>query len=486
MGLTTASEFANRAIGTSGSKVQESSAKLALGKAFTKASQDAAGSAIEMKLEADKAGLRQASKNASQGAALIQSGDAAYEKTLNELIRMRELATQVNNAALQTEERAQANAEFAERLAQIDRIASTTRFGELELLGGGGGSASLHSATAAVAEAITGGVASANALPGTLNAATNGYITGSVDSISVVDAAAGSYTVTMQVGDQTFEGTTTPAIAGVLTLTSTGPAGNVIALDYDGTAITGITSAGTLQAALTTSFGNASLTSASADISGIANSYDTATFAVTSSTGPGSYALSYNSANTTFTLSDEAGNSWNEVVTASAGTAQSVTFGNGVSFSTVAGFVGTADFAQITFGVSAGTNVSLDFQTSTKATDISNVTFTAATTASLGLSNATIATVPGAVTALDNISTAINSLNIARAGLGAAQSGFESTIALNAVQSENLGEIQGTFTNLDYAAEQTKMQEANVKMQASISVAAMNNQNMQLMLKLLN
>ena len=484
MGNTSSAIIANRYIREANLKVQESSAKIASGLAFTKASQDAAGSAISKKISADQAGLRQAGKNAKQGASLIQTADKAYDKALNELIRMRELATQVNNGALQDDERAQANAEYQQRLNQLNTIADTTRFGTLSLLNGGGGAVTLHSATAAVAEGISGAIAGpANTILATLNAATTGFTSGAISDIVVSKSTATEYKISMKVGEQTFEGVTTPVLNTAYTLTSTADPANRVVFDYHATDVSGITSVATFKAALDQAFSNATILSASADISSIANSYDVTTFATSSSTAVDKYALTYDATINTFKLSDSSGKSWTETAVAGA---QTIRFGNGLAFNTVAGFLATASFAQVTFDVTSGTSVSLNFQTNIQGTDVSTVNFVSSTTADLGLTGSTILEAANAVTALTLIGDAINSLNIARANIGALQSRFESIVANNEVQIENLGAIQGTFSDLDYADEQTKLQAENVKMQAAISMSAMANQNMQLMLKLLN
>ena len=160
----TAAVIANRYIGKATKRSTELSGKIAAGTNITRSSQDPAGLSIASKIKADQAGLRQAAKNAKQGSSLIQTADKAYDKVLQELTRMRELATQVNNGALQSDERAQSNAEYQQRLLQIDSIADTTRFGVMSLLNGGGGSVTLHANGAAVAAEVSGAVASGTAM----------------------------------------------------------------------------------------------------------------------------------------------------------------------------------------------------------------------------------------------------------------------------------------------------------------------------------
>ncbi len=476
--------IANRYIGEAAKRSTELSGKIAAGTSITKASQDAAGSAIASKIKADQAGLRQAAKNAKQGASLIQTADKAYEKVLQELTRMRELATQVNNGALQADERAQANAEYQQRLQQIDSIADTTRFGVMSLLNGGGGDVTLHSNGAAVAAAVSGAVASGTAMTAGTIASQTGFNSGAITEINVEDTSSASiFKVSMKIGDQLYEGLVDPVDDGTMTVTSVSNSANSITWTLGASATADMATSGATKLHLTNSLSNASLVAASADAAA-ANTFDVASFSASSSTAEGKYSVTFNNVTDTFTLQNEAGQTWTKAITATAGV-DAVEFDNGLSFNMVAGFDGSADITQVTVGVGAGDNVSLDFQTNIKGTDISTVNFVSSTTSDLNLAGGDINTVTGAVTALDEINDAINSINIARANIGALQSRFESIIENNAIQEENLGEIQETFTGLDYARTQTDLTRANVQMQAAIAIASQKNQEMNLVLKLL-
>ena len=68
--------------------------KLSTGKRINASKDDSAGQAIAMRLEGEVRGLAIASRNASDGQALIDTAEGALREAHNVLIRMRELAVQ--------------------------------------------------------------------------------------------------------------------------------------------------------------------------------------------------------------------------------------------------------------------------------------------------------------------------------------------------------------------------------------------------------
>lgn len=102
--------------------------RLSTGKRINSARDDAAGLAIETRMESQIRGLSQAARNANDGISMLQTADGAAAEMNNMLQRMRELAVQAQQGTLNTDDKANLNAEFAALATEIDRIATDTTF----------------------------------------------------------------------------------------------------------------------------------------------------------------------------------------------------------------------------------------------------------------------------------------------------------------------------------------------------------------------
>jgi len=142
MGLRIATNVASEMVQKNLSKVSESSAqsleKLSSGKRITKAADDAAGLAIAKNLEAQTAGLRQATRNANDGISLVQVAEGGLNEVSNIIVRLRELSVQAASDTVGDKERDFLNKEYQQLVSEVDRIAETTAFGGANLLNGTG------------------------------------------------------------------------------------------------------------------------------------------------------------------------------------------------------------------------------------------------------------------------------------------------------------------------------------------------------------
>ncbi|GAB4361463.1 MAG: flagellin [Deltaproteobacteria bacterium] len=120
--------IAQKNLGVTQSMLQKSIARLSSGMRITQASDDAAGLAISDKLNAQIRGLAQAQRNAGNGISVVATAEGALNEVTNLLTRMRELAVQAASGDLGSNERSNLNAEYAQNLAEIDRIANATKF----------------------------------------------------------------------------------------------------------------------------------------------------------------------------------------------------------------------------------------------------------------------------------------------------------------------------------------------------------------------
>ena len=139
-----ASLNAQRNLSRSQGLLNTSLERLSTGLRINSAKDDAAGLAISERFTTQIRGLNQAVRNASDGISLAQTTESALAELTNNLQRIRELAVQSANASNSASDRAALNAEVAERIAEVDRIAKQTNFNGLKVLDGSFGSATFQ------------------------------------------------------------------------------------------------------------------------------------------------------------------------------------------------------------------------------------------------------------------------------------------------------------------------------------------------------
>lgn len=101
------------------------------------------------------------------------------------------------------------------------------------------------------------------------------------------------------------------------------------------------------------------------------------------------------------------------------------------------------------------------------------------------LSEVDLSTQEGANAALAAVDNALNSINSARADLGAIQNRFESTISNLAVTSENLSTANSRIKDADFASEAAALSRSQVLQQAGISILSQANSGPEQVLSLL-
>jgi flagellin len=114
--------------------------ELSTGKRINSAADDAAGLAIADKLTAQIRGLNQAVRNANDAISMLQTAEGATNEITNMLQRMRELAVQSANDTNGSAERSALQSEYSALRTEINRISSTTKFGNIAVLDGSAGS----------------------------------------------------------------------------------------------------------------------------------------------------------------------------------------------------------------------------------------------------------------------------------------------------------------------------------------------------------
>lgn len=110
--------------------------RLSSGQRINSAADDAAGLAISSRMTSQVNGLTQAVRNANDGISLVQTAEGALDEVTGMLQRMRELAVQASNGTNSSADLNSMNNEVEQLLAEIDRVSSTTRFNNMNILDG--------------------------------------------------------------------------------------------------------------------------------------------------------------------------------------------------------------------------------------------------------------------------------------------------------------------------------------------------------------
>ena len=137
-----ASINAQRNMMSTGRNLNSSIQRLSSGLKVNSASDDAAGMAVTVGLNAQIRGFEQASENANDGIAILQTTEGSYNSISDILIRMRELAVQSANDSLTNKERAYLSTEFEDLTQELTRISDVAEYNGQKLLDGTAGDGS--------------------------------------------------------------------------------------------------------------------------------------------------------------------------------------------------------------------------------------------------------------------------------------------------------------------------------------------------------
>lgn len=132
----TASINARRRLDAAGNHLGRSFERLSSGLRINSAKDDAAGLAISNRMTAQIRGLEQAVRNSNDGISMAQTAEGALNETTSMLQRMRELAVQAASDTNSASDRQSLQAEVAQLIAEVDRIAENTTFNGLHMLNG--------------------------------------------------------------------------------------------------------------------------------------------------------------------------------------------------------------------------------------------------------------------------------------------------------------------------------------------------------------
>ena len=120
-------------------QAETASNRLSSGKRVNSGSDDAAGAAVAMKMNAQLMGQKAAIKTAADALSLLNLQEAAVEQFVNITHRIKELGVQMANGTYSDGDRALAQLEADQLVAQFQLVAANTRFNDLDIVNGTNG-----------------------------------------------------------------------------------------------------------------------------------------------------------------------------------------------------------------------------------------------------------------------------------------------------------------------------------------------------------
>ena len=138
LGINTnlASLSAQRALNTTQSDTNTAMQRLSTGLRINSAKDDAAGMAVASRFTSQINGMQQASRNASDAVSMLQTAEGGLQSMTDNLQRIRELAVQAASDTITDGDRAFLNTEASQLVAEIERVAQTTKYNGTALLAG--------------------------------------------------------------------------------------------------------------------------------------------------------------------------------------------------------------------------------------------------------------------------------------------------------------------------------------------------------------
>lgn len=124
---------AQRQFGIIGQTKSKTTEKLSSGYRINRAADDAAGLAISEKMRRQIRGLNQGAENIHDGISMVQVADGALSEVHDMLNRITELSVKAANGTLTAEDRSYLQSEVTGIVSEIQRIADTTTYNEINL-----------------------------------------------------------------------------------------------------------------------------------------------------------------------------------------------------------------------------------------------------------------------------------------------------------------------------------------------------------------
>ena len=455
-------------------QLSTSIARLSSGLRINGAADDAAGLSIADRFTAQIRGTSQASRNANDGISLAQTAEGALSAIDGNLQRIRELAVQSTNATNSSRDRAMLQLEVTQLQAEIDRVATQTRFNGVSLLDGSFGTQAFQVGSDVGQTIVVASLSSAR--PGAM-----GTYKGLVQSPFDVGSGAG----VPQNLSLAFGGGQTISL-GLLD----GDA-KAFSMAINSAAIPGMTASANptvadadVSAAHASSSGNATLT-----INGVP---------ITLKGVAGASGLSLNRANTVASINAQSAATGVQAADTGSGVALTAADGRNIWLDYASGSFGgstPADFGLSSQPVTAGT-FTLEYGAPTGISSVTVLTddpvggssssdFRSIRSIGVPIRALDISNVTGANAALASTDRALAAIASERAGLGAVQNRFSSTLQGLDITGQSLTASRSRIQDADFALESAGLSRGQFLQQASIAMIAQANQSQKSVLSLL-
>lgn len=518
---------ANNKMNINVSGTKKATEKLSSGYQINRAGDNAAGLAISEKMRSQIRGLSQATKNANDGISLIQTAEGGLNETHSILQRMRELAVQSANGTYQDNtDREAIQLEVDALKSEIDRIASSTEYNGMKLLDGSlGGSKAVtefgakYGVVDTISTDLAGSILTSNVAGAKVTIAlraTKGgeAATWAADGKELVLNLVENETYSQDDIDKLIANADSRKADGIVADLSLKLKNGVMSATKAGS--TDVTVAGVRASAAAKVIPADLLTSA---ISGFgdqiaitSNSYgaDTRKISIVTDAQAGKE-------NVTTTKADTAGAKDGEfVIHLSTGKEyterdiQDLLKAEGLDYSiaitdknapdgdvSVKFDVKTDDATKYQFTMANGAGIGkeevattgkgLTFQIGANGVEDQRVTLNVndMSSSAIGVANADVSTQDSANAAIDMVDSAVKTVSMQRAGLGALQNRLEYTVNNLTTTNENLTAAESQIRDTDMATEMINYTKNNILQQASQAMLAQANQQPQAILQLL-
>ena len=480
---------AQNSLRTTGLNQSTAMERLSSGIRINSAKDDAAGLAISTRMTANIRGLAAAIRNANDGISLTQTAEGSLASISDNLQRIRELAVQSANSTNYSTDRAALNAEAAQLVSEIDRVASNSTFNGIKLLDGsyqdqalqvGAGNEANDRISVSIASAkssslgvgggssyntsITSAAVGATAmLSGGLSI--NGFVVGAsnTDGVSSTGSDASGIAVAAAINAVSGQSAVVATVQKTQLAGTTVADGAQAALASGAVLINGV-NIGAIEAAASPVARGAQMTAAinaKSGQTGVVATFSTTTGAVNLSALDGR----------------------NIAITATTGTTQTgtgLTFTEGADVTTI-----TRSTVKLASSNAAGITIAGITAASLTASGLTAGYSASTATAGAGVSTIDLSTAAGSQTALSTLDKAINSITDSRASMGAYQNRLTASVANLENSSMNLQASRSRILDTDYAKETTNLAKAQIIQQAATAMLAQANQSAQSVLALL-
>ena len=449
-------------------KLNTSIERLSSGFKVNRGADGPAALVISEKQRAQIAGLRAAIDNTEKAVSVVQTAEGALNEINSLLVKVRSLAIDSANTGVNDDDALAANqAEIANALDTINRIANNTQFGEKKLLDGSAGLSGTTTDPNATFLKATDETSAGSYAINITTAAERGNVTAGTAQTGVL---AAEETLTVNGVSITLNAGLTRAEVQDRINEFTGQTG-VVAEDDP--------SAATSTRLRTVDFGTDATVTVVSNLAGAATS-----------SGFGTTQVSDSGVNIAGTIGGNAATGSGNVLTGTDGASQGIRISLGVSPTDSAASV-TGGAGQVTI-----TDNSLTFQIGANAGQTVDVAIDAVNPTGLGigvtnnqftsLNDIEVTSATKAQDALGVIDAAIDEITNLRGTLGAFQANtLESTANNMRTTLENTVNAESVIRDTDFAEEISNFTNSQVLVQAGTSVLSNANQSSQLILSLL-